>query len=120
MKVYQVITHDEEQQTIGVFSTIDLAKQAIRHRWDLLMKSHSYVNSFDALMSIEELEIDNPEYETSNVIYFDYGYDQGLIERNNAALLTRIRDLYSSVLDVTLDYFFISILSDQVRNKQIF
>jgi len=56
MKVYQVITHDEEQQTIGVFSTIDLAKQAIRHRWNLLMKSHSYVNSFDALMSIEELE----------------------------------------------------------------
>jgi hypothetical protein len=92
MKVYQVITHDEEQQTIGVFSTIDLAKQAIRHRWNLLMKSHSYVNSFDALMSIEELEIDNPEYETSNLIYFDYGYDQGLIERNNAALLARKRE----------------------------
>jgi hypothetical protein len=56
------------------------------------MKSHSYVNSFDALMSIEELEIDNLEYETSNVIYFDYGYDQGLIERNNAALLARKRE----------------------------
>jgi len=92
MKVYQVITHDEEQQTIGVFSTIDLAKQAIRHRWNLLMKSHSYVNSFDAFMSIAELEIDNPEYETSNLIYFDYGYNQGLIERNNAALLARKRE----------------------------
>jgi hypothetical protein len=92
MKVYQVITHDEEQQTIGVFSNIDLAKQAIRHRWNLLMKSHSYVSAFDALMSIEELEIDNPEYETSNLIYFDYGYDQGLIERNNAALLARKRE----------------------------
>ena len=85
MKVYQVITHDEEQQTIGVFSTIDLAKQAIIHRWNLLMKSHSYVNSFDALMSIEEL--DNPEYETSNVIYFDYGYDQGLVERNKCCTI---------------------------------
>jgi len=92
MKVYQVITHDEEQQTIGVFSTIDLAKQAIEHRWNLLMKSHSYVNSFDALMSIEDLEINNPEYETSNVIYFEYGYDHGLIERNNAALLARKRE----------------------------
>ena len=92
MKVYQVITHDEEQQTIGVFSTIDLAKQAIKHRWNLLMKSHSYVNSFDSLMSIEELEIDNPEYETSNLIYFDYGYDQGLFELDNAALLAKKRE----------------------------
>ena len=55
------------------------------------MKSHSYVNSFDALMSIEELEIDNPEYETSNVIYFDYGYDQGLIERKNAGTIDKKR-----------------------------
>jgi hypothetical protein len=91
MKVYQVITHDEEQQTIGVFSTIDLAKQAIIHRWNLLTKSHGYVNSFDALMSIEELEIDNPEYETSNMIYVNYGYNQGLNKRKNAELLARKR-----------------------------
>jgi hypothetical protein len=91
MKVYQVITHDEEQQTIGVFSTIDLAKQAIIHRWNLLTKSNGYVNSFDALMSIEELEIDNPEYETSNMIYVNYGYNQGLNKRKNAELLARKR-----------------------------
>jgi hypothetical protein len=43
-------------------------------------------------MSIEELEIDNPEYETSNLIYFDYGYDQGLFELDNAALLAKKRE----------------------------
>ena len=40
-------------------------------------------------MSIEELELDNPGYEASNVIYFDYGYDQGLIERKNAEYFRR-------------------------------
>lgn len=91
MKVYQVISHDEEQQTIGVFSTIDLAKLAIRNRWNALMKSDNHIKPFDALMSIEELELDNPNYETSKVIYFDYGYDQGLIQRKNAELLNRKR-----------------------------
>ncbi|HEY7082407.1 MAG TPA: hypothetical protein VH500_22175 [Nitrososphaeraceae archaeon] len=91
MKIYQVISHDEEQQTIGVFSTIDLAKLAIRDRWNILMKSDNYVKPFDALMSIEELELDNPDYETSNVIYFDYGYGQGLIKRKNAELSKRKR-----------------------------
>lgn len=91
MKVYQVISNDEEQQTIGVFSTVDLAKRAIRDRWNLLMKSDKYIKPFDALMSIEELELDNPNYETSKVIYFDYGYDQGLIKRKNSELLKRKR-----------------------------
>lgn len=96
MKIYHVISHDEEQQTIGVFSTIDLAKRAIRDRWNILMKSDNYVKPFEALMSIEELELDNPNYETSNVIYFDYGYDQGMIKRKNAELSKRKREQVKS------------------------
>ena len=69
MKVYQVISHNEERQTIGVFYSIDLDKLAIRKQ------------AIGALISIEELELDNPNYETSKVTYFDYGYDQGLIQR---------------------------------------
>jgi hypothetical protein len=92
MIVCQVITHDEEQQTIGIFSTIELAKHTIRVRWNRLIESPNYVSSFDALMSIEELELDNPDYEASNVIYFDYGYDQGLIERKNAEYFRRKRE----------------------------
>ena len=53
MIVYQVIIHDEEQQTIGIFSTIELAKHAIRVRWNKLIPSPNYLSSFDALMSIE-------------------------------------------------------------------
>jgi hypothetical protein len=34
MIVYQVITHDEKQQTIGIFSTIELVKHAIRVKWN--------------------------------------------------------------------------------------
>ncbi len=119
MKVYQVISHDEEQQTIGVFSTIDLAKLAIRSRWNVLMKSDNYVKPFDALMSIEELELDNSNYETANVIYFDYGYDQGLIQRKNAKLLNRKRGRQKFVNEMHIINLFLTLRKVIVKNWSI-
>ncbi|HEY7570435.1 MAG TPA: hypothetical protein VH796_03615 [Nitrososphaeraceae archaeon] len=114
-----MISHDEEQQTIGVFSTIDLAKLAIRSRWNVLMKSDNYVKPFDALMSIEELELDNPNYETANMIYFDYGYDQGLIQRKNAKLLNRKRGRQKFVNEMHIINLFLTLRKVIVKNWSI-
>jgi len=82
MKVYHVITYEpEEPEVLGVFSTVDKAKQMVVDRWDRLKKSTDYVMYGSAVMGIIELELDNPDYEKE--IDFDYGYDETIIKEIN-------------------------------------
>ena len=90
MKVYLVKTiHCEESEILGIFSTVEQAKQLIQDRWNKKIQSYDYIRSNDALMSIEVFELDNPE--ARDHVEFDYGYDQRLLNKKNSEYWIRIR-----------------------------
>ncbi len=90
MKVCLVKTiHFEESEILGIFSTMEQAKQLIRDKWSKKIRSFDYIRYHDVLMAIEAFELDNPE--TREQIEFDYGYDEQLLEKKNAEYWMRIR-----------------------------
>ena len=90
MKVYLVKTiHCEESEILGIFSTMEQAKQLILDKWSKKIRSFDYIRYHDALMAIESFELDNPE--AREQIEFDYGYDEQLLEKKNAEYWMRIR-----------------------------
>jgi hypothetical protein len=66
---------------LGVFSTLERTKQFIQDRWNRPLQSSEYVMYGSDIMSITELELDNPDYEEG--VEFNYGYDDQLIEKKN-------------------------------------
>lgn len=90
MKVYLGKTlYCEESEILGIFSTVEQAKQLIQDKWNKKIQSSDQIRYHDALMSIEVFELDNPEFREH--IEFDYGYDEQLLEKKNNEYWMRIR-----------------------------